>query len=630
MDEVRCPGCGALNPGRARFCLECGTALVVTGSPAAREVRKVVTVLFADITGSTAIAEHRDPEAVRALLARYFAAMRDAIEHHGGTVEKFIGDAVMAVFGIPAAHEDDALRAVRAARDMGTALDRLNAELGAPIRIRIGVNSGEVVAGTGGAGQTLVTGDTVNVAARLEQAAAPGDILLGDATVRLTRGAVDVEPAVTLTLRGRSVPVQAHRLRGLLAGTEAAARHAETSMVGRDSELARLEAAFERVAASRQPILAVVVGTAGVGKSRLVREFIAAVPERATVLRGRCLPYGQGITFWPVGEIVRAAVEIEESDTATEARARLQERITAMPDARHVGAALERLLGLGPGSSPVEELSWATRRLLEELSTRSPTIVLIEDIHWAEPALLDLIDHVVVAGRGPLLILAPSRPEIAEARPAILVGERTLHLALEPLGDEAASELVDQLLPGAGDVATLRQQIAAAADGNPLYVEELVGMLIDDATVRRANDGSWVVVSPIDRIAMPATIGALLTARLDQLGSERSIAERGSVVGRVFESRAVAHLSPELATDVLDSRLDVLVGRDLIRPEAASIVDELAYRFRHILIRDAAYESLPKLERARLHESLADWLEAVSGDRLAEIEEIVGYHQEQA
>ena len=329
---------------------------------------------------------------------------------------------------------------------------------------------------------------------------------------------------------------------------------------------------------------------AGVGKSRLSRELIATLSGRVMVLRGRCLPYGQGITFWPIGEIVRGAVGIEEADTAEAARARLHARLEGMPDATHVGAALERLLGLGPGSSPVEELSWATRRLLEELAAGNPLGVVIEDVHWAEPALLDLVDHVVTAGRGPILLVTPSRPEIAETRPAFLAGPLTLEIVLEPLGDEAVSELIDQLLSGAGEIAALRARIAAVADGNPLYVEELIGMLVDDGTVRQADDGTWIVEGALDRIAMPATIGALLTARLDQLGPERTVAERGSVIGRVFETRAVAHLSPELGDHVLGERLDVLVGRDLVRPEASSIADEMAYRFRHILIRDAAYE----------------------------------------
>ena len=278
----------------------------------------------------------------------------------------------------------------------------------------------------------------------------------------------------------------------------------------------------------------------------------------------------------------------------------------------------------------MEELSWATRRVLERIAASSPLVTLIEDIHWAEPALLDLVGHVATVGAGPLMLIATSRPDVGEARSSILEHRRTVELRVEPLADSAAIELVAQLLPGVGDVAALRSRIAEAADGNPLYAEELVAMLVDDRVVRTSGDGSWAVDGPFERIAMPATIGALLTARLDRLGSERTVAERGSVVGRVFEERAVAHLSPELASDVLADRLAILVRRDLIRSESSSIAEELAYRFRHVLIRDAAYESLPKSERARLHESLADWLEAVTGDRLLEVEEIVGYHQEQA
>jgi predicted ATPase/class 3 adenylate cyclase len=589
-----------------------------------------VTVVFADVTGSTALGEDRDPESTRALLGRYFAAMRAAIEHHGGTVEKFVGDAVMAVFGIPVAHEDDALRAIRAATDMAAALERLNSELGARIRIRTGINSGEVVAGVGGPGETLVTGDTVNVAARLEQAARPGEILLGQSTVRLARGAVEVGPPLSLELKGKTALVVAHRLVRVGVVSEAATRHVPTPMVGRGLELAALGDTFARVTSTGEPWLVAIVGTPGVGKSRLVREFLAEASGSARVLRGRCLPYGQGITFWPIGEIVRQAARIEEADTADDARERLRDAVQGMADASHVTVALERLLGLVSGGSPVEELAWATRRLLERLATDSPVVVVIEDVHWAEQALLDLVEHVVAIGRGPLLLVAPSRPEISELRPDFLVGSRTRHLVLEPLADDATSELIGRLLPGPGQIAALRGRIADAADGNPLYVEELVAMLVDGGTVRRVDDGSWIVERTVGHIAMPPTISALLTARLDQLGPERTVAERGSVVGRVFEHRAVAHLSPDLPANALDERLTVLVGRDLVRPESASVTEELAYRFRHILIRDAAYESLPKVERARLHESLADWLEAVVGDRLAEVEEIVGYHLEQA
>ncbi len=623
-----CERCGSRNPEGFRFCGACGAPLATT-LRGHHDVRKTVTILFVDVVGSTALGEGSDPEATRALLERYFRAMRSAIERHGGTVEKFIGDAVMAVFGLPVAHEDDALRAVRAAHDMVAALADLNAVIGAGVRIRTGINTGEIVAGMG-PGETLVTGDPVNVAARLEQVAAPGDILLGGATYRLVRGRVEAGPPTSVHVRGRSAPVTAYRFMRLQPERDSEPGRSDSPMVGRGSELAALRGALEQVGSTGRPMLAVVVGSAGVGKSRLVREFLLDARQVGGVVRGRCLPYGQGITFWPIGEIVRQAMGIEESDTADAARARLRSRLAGMPDERHIAVALERLLGLGSGGSPVEELAWATRRLLERLAGSRPLVVVIEDVHWAEPALLDLIEHVVTEGQGPLLLVTPTRPEINESRPAMLVGPQTLHLALEPLGDEPSSELIDRLLPGTGGVEALRSRIAETAAGNPLYVEELVGMLVDDGSVRRAGGGSWIVERPIDRIAMPPTIGALLTARLDQMGPERIVAERGAVVGRVFEHAAVAHLSPDLAEDALALHVATLVDRDLVRPESTSVAEELAYRFRHILIRDAAYESLPKAERARLHESLADWLEAVAGDRLAEVEEIVGYHQERA
>ncbi len=628
MAEVRCPSCGEENPERAKFCLECGAAL---GAPAAapRDVRKTVTILFADITGSTELGERLDPEAVRTLLARYFTAMRTVIERHGGTVEKFIGDAVMAVFGIPVAHEDDALRAARAAVEMGAALERLDVELGARIQIRTGINTGQIVAGSPGSRETLVTGDAVNVAARLEQAAGPDQILVGETTARLLRDVADLERLEPLVLKGKAKAVGVHRLHGLRTVPDVALLHAETPMIGRQAELAALQGVFDGVVALGSPLLAAAIGTAGVGKSRLVREFLASVAERTTILRGRCLPYGQGITFWPIAEIVRQAAVIEEADSAERARARLRELLDGMPEATHVGAALEGLLGLGAGGgSPVEELSWATRRLLEWVATPSPLVVVIEDIHWAEPALLDLVDHILSHGRAPIVVVTPSRPDILETHPAFISGPDRVVVHLEPLADAAARELIERLLPGHGHVVELRARIAEAADGNPLYVEELVGMLVDGGTVRRI-DGGWEVVGSADIVSMPPTIGALLSARLDGLGPERTAAERGSVVGRVFEARAIAHLSADTAPSALSEQLAILVRKDLIRLDS-SIIEEVAYRFRHILIRDAAYGSLAKAERARLHESLGTWLEAISGDRLAEVEEIVGYHLEQA
>jgi class 3 adenylate cyclase/tetratricopeptide (TPR) repeat protein len=630
---IRCPSCGEENPERFRHCGYCGTALEQP-SPA-RETRKTVTVLFTDVTGSTALGERLDPESLRDVMGRYFSSMREVIERHGGTVEKYIGDAVMAVFGVPVVHEEDALRAVRAAVEMREALDRLNGALrterGVTLEARTGINTGSVVVGPGGPGEAIVVGDAVNVAARLQAAAAPGEIVIGGATHALVRDAVQVGPAQSIELKGKAEPVVAYRLHEVVAGAEGHRRRLDAPMVGRQRELDALQQAFERAASGGSCQLFTVLGAAGVGKSRLVAEFVNAVRERALVVRGRCLPYGEGITYLPLAEIVQQAAGIADDDTAETERERISSFVAGLPEAAAIARGLTGLVGLDASAAP-EELTWAFRRALEHLADERPVVVLVDDIHWAEPALLDLVESVADLARdSPILFICPARPEFLDDRPTWGGGKlNATTILLEPLSSGPALQLIDALVPGGALSSTVRARIADAAEGNPLYVEEFVGMLIDDgALVAEAN--GWTAARDLDAIAVPPTIAALLSARLDRLEpAERSVAERASVAGRIFDQLAVVAMSPSEGRAAVPKNLVSLVRKELIRPDRSGTTAGDSFRFRHLLIRDAAYERLPKSERAELHERFGGWLELAAGDRRSEVEEMVGYHLEQA
>jgi class 3 adenylate cyclase len=425
-----CASCGRKNPEGASFCNGCGARLAA--APLSREVRKTVTVLFCDVTGSTALGESTDPEALRELLARYFERMKAIVERHGGTVEKFIGDAVMAVFGVPVVHEDDALRACRVAIEMRDALPELG------VGGRIGVNTGEVVTGTE---ERLATGDAVNVAARLEQAAQPGEVLIGESTHALVRAAVDAEPVEPLELKGKADPVAAFRLLAVTAEVE---RRFATPMVGRERELRSLRDALSRAAHDRSCQLFTILGSAGVGKSRLVAEFLASIDTR--VVRGRCLSYGDGITYWPVVEVLKQLDALPEDDVAA--------------------APLRSLLGESSQASSAEEIAWGFRKLLEQ---ESPVVCVLDDLHWAEPTLLALVESIAELSRdAPILLLCMARPELLELRPSWGGGMwNATTVLLEPL-DAAETE---ELLAALGGVdPELAERINAAADGNPLFL----------------------------------------------------------------------------------------------------------------------------------------------------------------
>ena len=643
-----CPVCGEPNPARASFCLNCGTQLPAAGG-ASRPARKTVTVVFTDLAGSGTLGQRLDPESLAVVMARWFDHMRGLFERHGGRVQKFVGDAVVAVFGIPVVNEDDALRAVRAAAGLGPGLDQLNGELerdwGVRLEVRTGVNTGEVVTGDPALGDALVLGDAVNVAARLEQVAAPGEVLLGQSTYRLVRDAVSAERVTPLLLRGKGTPVVAYRLGQVDPGAPGHARRQDAPIVGREPELRLFAWVYERVVATASGHLLTVLGHAGMGKTRLVGEAVAALPG-ATVLRGRCLSYGEGITYWPVAEIVRQAAGIADTDTPAEAGAKLRRLLDAAPDppgdhpggppdppadGGHVAGRIAQLIGLEAAPGPAEEAAWAFRRLLELLAARGPLVVVLDDLHWAEPGLLDLVEHVADYGRGaPVLLVAMARPEFLEQRPGWAGGKlNATTLLLEPLAETEATRLLAAL---AGPVAlpeAAARRIAGAAEGNPLFLEELLAALVEEGRLRRL-DGRWVAADLGD-LGIPPSIQALLTARLDRLEeAERAVLERAAVAGQVFEQSAVVELSPPAERQTVPARLQALVGRELLRPAPSRLAGDQGFQFRHLLLRDATYDSIPKQTRAELHELFAVWGERIAGPRLREIEEILGYHLERA
>ena len=627
-----CPNCGHENADDAKFCSECGARL---DAPAAtREVRKTVTVVFCDVTGSTALGERLDPESLRTVMSRYFERMQAVLESHGGTVEKFIGDAVMAVFGIPVVHEDDAVRAVRAAHEMQAALAELNADLerewSVTLQTRIGVNTGPVVAGDPSAGQALVTGDAVNTAARLEQAAGPGEILIGEETFALARDAIDADPVDPLALKGKADVVDAYRLLSVRAGVAGHERRLDSPMVGRDLQLRMLLDAFEAATTEDACHLFTVLGPAGIGKSRLVREFVASVAGRAQVLSGRCLSYGEGITFWPIAEMAIQAAGIAEDDPPERARAELRELLEGTPDGETVAAHLSGMLGLD-GSGPVEP-PWAVRRFLEALGRRRPLVAVFDDIHWAEPTLLEVIEHVGAWSRDvPILLVCMARPELLEDRPGWGGGQRNAtSVHLEPLSEPEADALIENLLGHPALTPEIRERIRAAANGNPLFVEEMLSMLVDDAVLVQ-KDGEWVATTDLSNVQVPPAISALLASRLDRLSpEERRVVEAAAVVGEVFDRSAVRALVPGESAGRIEDHLGRLLLKDVLRPVPSDLGGADGLRFRHILLRDAAYDAIPKAERASLHEAFAEHLQASLAERTTEFDEFIGYHLEQA
>ncbi len=589
-----------------------------------------------DVVGSTELGERLDPESTRRVMSRLFEVVRPALEHHGGTVEKFIGDAVMAVFGIPAVHEDDALRACRAALEIQSKIDRLNKELerdwGMTVATRTGLNTGEVIAGDPSSNQRLVTGDPVNTAARLEESAPPGAILIAESTYRLVADAVEVESVDPVVAKGKADAVAAYRLLSVVPGPPLRARRLDSPMVGRQRELGVLQEAFARSIAEPRCVLATVLGMPGVGKSRLVHEFVALVADRATVLRGRCLPYGEGITFWPFVMVVHQAAGITESDSPAEARSRIEALLPENEDRIVVLDRVAAAVGLGEAAGSIQETFWAIRKLLESASSPRPLIVALDDIQWGEPAFLDLIEYLEGWSRtSAILLLCVARPELLETRAgwASAATEPTT-ITLDPLTVEESDRLIQNLLGPSAVSETVRRRIAETAEGNPLFVEEMLGMLIDENRLEQ-NEGRWVAADEGTSVPTPPSIKTLLSSRIEQLPeAERELLQRASVVGKVFWWGAVSDLSPASDRASISSHLQNLVRKGMIRPDESPLAGHDAFRFHHILIRDAAYDSIPRAVRADLHERLAGWIERAVGERIEEYEEIVGYHLERA
>src|SRR5215218_5319187 len=612
---LTCANCGEQNPERARFCLNCGVSLAAEPR---RGARKVVTVVVCDVSGSTALGERLDPESLGRVMARYFERTRAVLEGHHGLVQKFIGDAVVATFGVPVVREDDALRAVRAAAAMQDAVAELDVE-GPAIEVRIGVATGEVMVEEAG-------GDAVNLATRLQAVAGPGEVLLDHRTWHLARDALVAAPVDGI----EGVASRAWRLVDVSPDALGHARRSDSPLVGRLAELQLFDWVFQQTVRTSTCHLLTVLGPAGVGKSRLVAAALDALDDAAFVLSGQCSPNAEGSSFWPIAEIVRRAAEIKAADSPEQAEAKLEELLDD-PDGERVADRLGRLIGLRPAPVTSEDAVWGVRRFLEVLADRHPLVVVIDDLHWAQPALLDLIEQVVVLAReARLLVVAVARPELLEQRPGWSGGRLNAStMLLEPLAAEESATLLEHLAGEAPLPADATDRITSTAEGNPLFLEELLAMLIEEGRLRR-DGGRWVA-SDLAAASTPPTIQALLAARLDRLaGEERALLDRASVMGQAFDRAAVLALTPEPARPAADAHLLALVRKELLRPAQAPLGGRDGFQFRHQLVRDAAYDSLPKQTRAELHERYADWLAEAFATRGGEVGEVLGWHLERA
>ena len=645
---VTCSVCGSPIPPDGRFCPSCGTPVDVAAS-AGSEERKVVSILFADVTGSTELGEQLDPERFRQVMQAYAEAMREEIQAEGGTVEKFIGDAVMAAFGVPVAHEDDPERALRASGRMLARLGRLNGELaashGVTLQIRIGINTGEVLAVTAPTpGEAMATGDAVNTAARLQSLAEPGTVLVSERTANAVRGFV-FEDRGPQTMKGRRERVRTFRLVEESSGPIRGVPGLSAPMVGREAELDLLRTIYERVARDRRPHLVTVYGDAGVGKSRLTREFVAWAEQtepRASTLRGRCLPYGDGITYWPLAEILKGHAGILDTDPPDLAiekvrksgRELLTEEVS--PDPPRATAALAYTVGLidpdisFANASPREirdELHAAWRSFFTALAIAEPIVIVVEDIHWADPVLLDLLDELADQVAGPALFVCPSRPDLTATRPSWGGGRRNMSsIALDPLTAEAADRLVRALLTVDDLPADVRERILRRAEGNPFFLEEIIRRLIDGGVL--THDGErWRASSGVDEIEIPDTVQAVLAARIDLLEpSDKHVLQAASVVGRVFWTGPISELVDLDVPDVTEA-LRRLEDRELVLSRPGSTLSgQREYSFKHVLTRDVAYESIPRRDRVQAHTDVARWLERTSGERAAEFAELLAYH----
>ncbi|HEY8002525.1 MAG TPA: adenylate/guanylate cyclase domain-containing protein, partial [Solirubrobacterales bacterium] len=646
-----CPSCGAENPPEAKFCIACGSSLTGAMSPAAAggdqppEERRTATIIFADLSGYTAVSERLDPERMKSLVDRALRRLGDEIERHGGTIDKYIGDNVMGVFGAPTSHEDDPERAVRTGLAMQAAMEEINeriaADVGADFALRVGINSGEVLAGRVGDGYTVI-GDPVNVAARLQAAAKPGTVTVGEVTHRLTRAAIEYVELEPLELKGKAERVSAwEAVRAVVRGRAVRAGGSSTPLVGRADESDLLLSLFETVISEQRPHLVTVIGQAGVGKSRLLRELTLSVGDRPSppaIRLGSCPAYGAGLAYWALGEIVRGTFEIVDTDDTGSAWRKLCggiEELTADADAEEpaerLAAALGRPLGIEPpeGSAPEsfehedpqqmrERLFSAVRTVVEAGSRRQPLVFAVEDIHWADEGMLDLIEHLARWARGPVLIVCLARDELLDRRPGWGGGRiNATTITLDPLASGQAHELVAALLgETAGDGAELAAQVAARSGGNPLFAEEMVNRIVEEGAAEAE--------------ALPETVHSVLAARLDSLARhERRVLQAASVAGQTFWEGSVG----DAGEDGLDLRatLESLRGKDLVVPTAGSrLAGEREYAFKHVLIRDVAYSTLPKAVRARKHAEVGAFISARAADRSEGVIGMVAEHYARA
>jgi class 3 adenylate cyclase len=610
-----CPACGAALPEDARFCPTCAAPVEATRP----DERKLATVLFADLVGSTELGASQDPERTRALLDRFYDAMAAEVETAGGTVEKFAGDAVMAAFGAPAALEDHAERALHAALAMQ---QRLRELFGETLALRIGVNTGDVVVGQPREGSSFVTGDPVNVAARLEQAAAPGEVLVGERTVAAAHGAFEFSEPRTIEAKGKREGVDCRRLeRPLSLMRPRGVAGLRRAFVGRDEEIRLLERAYEEVEGERKPQLVTILGDAGVGKTRLLREFWERIGARApeTLRRtGRCLSYGQAITYWPLAEVLKEHLGLLESDPPAVVLERLGSR-----EILGLTLGLDVARGLHPLAAR-DRFQDAWVDFLDEVAAARPTVMLIEDIHWAEEQLLDLLERLVRDARGPLLLVATARPELLERRPGWGARVRGSTLTLEALSSQDAVRMLDELLGGTLP-AGLREVVVQRAEGNPFFVEELLATLIDRQFLQREN-GSWRMAELPSDFAVPDTVQAVIASRVDLLEPEEKQAlQAASVIGRIFWAGPVYELLSEA-----EPNLRVLEERDFIRRRpGSSLAGDREYAIKHALTREVAYASLPRARRARLHAAFAQWLER-TGEGRDEHAPLLAHHYAEA
>ena len=618
MSEVlACPACGAENRSGARFCDECGGRLAAP--VAAAEERKVVTTLFCDLVGFTAMSEAADPEDVDALLRNYFARATKVIESHGGTVEKFIGDAVVGVFGVPAVHEDDPERAVRAGLRILEALEGMTRPDGSLLEARCGVNTGEALVRLDvdpASGRGFLTGDAVNIAARLQAAAPPGGVAVGTLTHQLTSRAIVYEDLPPVSAKGKSEPVATWAAIAPVArrGLDTDAGDL-TPFIGREVELAYLSATFEKVSAQGSPQVVLLVGEPGIGKSRLVRELLAYVdsrPAMTTWRQGYCPPFGEDVTYWALSEIIKGHAGIRDTDDASVAEAKLEAVVPSGPDREWIHQRLRALVGLAAPDASREENFTAWMRFFEEVAAARPTVLVFEDLHWADSALLAFLEHLAThLASVSLMVIGTARPEVFERRPGFASGGRVNRVGLEPLSRDETERLVAGLVGGPDNGSATVSRVVERCDGNPFYAEQSARLLADSALTA----------------ALPDSVQAVIAARLDTLpADQKALLADAAVVGSVFWDGAVATMGGQEPQD-LESMLSGLLERQMIRRiRETSMEGDREYAFVHALARDVAYAQLPRAAKARKHAAAAAWMEARVGEEPGDLTEVLAHH----